>query len=119
MEGMIGEIRAVAEGIFLSGDWTYIGMVAGALLIGLLAMKNFGQILCVSLLAMVMLAIIWIVYGGATSAAPSDAATWMSQLEAGWAAVSASSGSTLVGYLITFAVVLGVLFIGKSLLFRG
>ena len=116
---MIGEIRAVAESIFLSGDWTYIGMVAVAILVGVFSMRNLGQILCVSLLAMVVLGLITLVYGGATSEAPTAPATYLGQLESGWASVGAMSGTTLVGYLVTFAVVIGVLFLGKSLVFRG
>lgn len=119
MELIFSDIRAVAESIFLGGDWTYLAMVLGALLVGVLAMRNLGQILCVSVLALVVLAIVWLVYGGATSATPSDPATWVAQLEAGWASMTQTSGSILVGYLVTFAVVIGVLFLGKSLLFRG
>jgi len=118
MEVILSDLRAVAESIFLSGNWTYIGMVAGAVLIGVIAMRSFGQILCVSVLAMIMLGVIWIAYCGATSAAPSDPATWISQLEAGWASMSQMAGSTLIGYLVTFAIAIAVLFIGKSLVFR-
>jgi hypothetical protein len=118
MEGMIGEVRAVAESIFLGGDWTYIGMVAAAILVGVFAMRNVGQILCVSVLGLVMLGIIWVVYGGATSETPSDPETWMGQLEAGWASIGATTGTTLVSYLIVFAIAIGVLFIAKSLLIR-
>lgn len=118
MEGMIGEVRAVGESIFLSGNWTYIGMVLVAALVGVGAMRNVGQILCVSVLAMVVLGIIWLVYGGATSDAPSDPATYMGQLDDGWASLGAMSGTALVSYLLVFAVVIVVLFIGKSLVFR-
>lgn len=118
MEGMIGEIRAVAESMFLSGDWIYLGMVIVAALVGVVAMKNFGQILCVSVLAMIVLGVVWLIYGGATSEAPTAPGTWLSQLEAGWTALGETSGSTLVGYLVTFAVAIIVLFIGKSLIFR-
>jgi hypothetical protein len=119
MEGMIGEIRAVAESMFLSGDYIYLGMVIVAALVGVFSMRNFGQIFCVSLLAMAVLGLIWLVYGGATSEAPSDPATYLGQLDAGWAVIGAMSGATLVGYLVTFAVAIGVLFVGKSLVFRG
>ena len=118
MEGMIGEVRAVAESIFLSGNWTYIGMVVVAALVGVGAMRSVGQILCVSVLAMVVLGIIWLVYGGATSDAPSDPATYMGQLDSGWESLGAMSGTALVSYLLVFAVVIVVLFIGKSLVFR-
>ena len=119
MEGILAEVRVVAESMFLSGNWIYLGMVIAAALVGVAAMKNIGQILCVSLLAMVMLAVIWMVYGGATSDAPSDPATYINQLEAGWASMADLSGTTLVGYLLTFAGSILVLFIGKSLVFRG
>jgi len=119
MELIFSDIQAVAESIFLGGDWTYLAMVLGAVLVGVFAMRNFGQILCVSVLALLVLAIIWVVYGGAMSETPSDPATWIAQLEAGWASMSATSGSTLIGYLVTFAVAIGVLFLGRSLLFRG
>jgi len=119
MDIILSDVRAVAESMFLSGDWTSIAMIAGAIAVGVLAMKNVGQILCVSVLAMIVLGVIWVGYGGATSAAPADPATWISQLEAGWASMTATNGSTMVGYLITFAAAIGVLFIGKSLLFRG
>lgn len=115
---MIGEIRAVAESMFLSGNWMYLGMVVVAALVGVAAMRNIGQILCVSLLAMIVLGLIWMIYGGATSDAPSDPATYMSQLEAGWANMADLSGTTLVGYLVTFAGAILVLFLGKSLVFR-
>lgn len=118
MEGMIGEIRTVAESMFLSGDWIYLGMVSVAALVGVVAMRNVGQILCVSVLAMIALGVIWLVYGGATSEAPTEPATWLGQLEAGWAALGETPGSTLVGYLVSFAVVIAVLFLGKSLIFR-
>ncbi len=118
MEGMISEIRAVAESMFLSGDWTFTGMAVVAALIGVFAMRNVGQILCVSLLAMVALGAIWIIYGGATSDAPSDPATYMNGLNAGWESLGAMTGTSLVGYLVTFAVAIVVLFIAKSLVFR-
>ncbi len=116
---MIGEIRTVAESMFLSGDFIYLGMVVVAALVGVFSMRSLGQIFCVSLLAMIVLGLIWMAYGGATSDAPSDPGTYLGQLDAGWAAIGAMSGTTLVGYLVTFAVAIGVLFIGKSLVFRG
>ncbi len=119
MDVILSDIRAVAESIFLGGDWTYLGMVAVAIVLALFAMRNFGQILCASLMAMVLLGVVWIAYGGATSEAPSDPATWLGQLEAGWASIAEISGTTMVGYLVTFAVALAVLGLGRSLLFRG
>ncbi len=119
MELIISDIRNVAESIFLGGDMIFLAMVIGAVLVGVFSMRSFGQILCTSVLALVVLAIIWIVYGGATSAAPTDPATWIGQLEAGWATMGGVSGSTMVGYLITFAVAIGVLSLVRSLLFRG
>ena len=119
MDMIINDIRGVAESIFLGGNMTFLAMVIGAVLIGVFSMRSFGQILCTSVLALVVLAIIWIVYGGATSAAPTDPATWFGQLEAGWATMGATSGSTLIGYLVTFAVSIGVLSLVRSLLFRG
>ena len=68
---------------------------------------------------MVVLGLIWLVYGGATSDAPSDPGTYMGQLNDGWAAMGDMSGTTLVSYLLTFAVSIAVLYIGKSLVFRG
>lgn len=118
MEGMISELRAVAESMFLSGNWVYLGMVAAAALVGVAAMRNIGQILCVSVLAMIVLGVIWLIYGGVISEAPTAPATYLGQIEAGWAALSETPGSTLVGYLVTFAVAIAVLFIGKSLIFR-
>lgn len=118
MEGMIGDIRGVAESMFLGGDWIYLGMIAVAALVGVAAMKNIGQILCTSVLAMIVLGVIWLIYGGATSEAPTAPATYLSQLETGWATLGETSGSTLVGYLVTFAVAIVVLFLGKSLIFR-
>lgn len=118
MEGMIGEIRAVAESMFLGGNLVFTGMAVVAALVGVFAMRNVAQVLCVSLLAMVTLGVIWMVYGGATSDAPSDPATYMGQLNAGWESLGAMSGTELVGYLVTFAVAIVVLFIGKSLVFR-
>lgn len=119
MEGMIGEIRATAESIFLGGDWIYLGMVGVALIAGVLATRNIAQVLCGSLLAMLVLALVWVGYGGATSETPTDPATWIGQVENGWANVSASSGGTLVSYLIVFAIVIGVLSLARSLVFRG
>lgn len=118
MEGMIGEIRAVAESMFLSGDWIYLGMVVLAALVGVAAMRNVGQILCVSVLAMIVLGLIRLIYGGATSEAPTAPETYLGQLESGWAALGDTSGSTLVGYLVTFALAIIILFLGKSLIFR-
>ena len=119
MNVILSDIMAVAESIFLGGDMISLAMVGGAIVVGLFAMRNVGQILCTSVLAMIVLGLVWIGYGGATSAAPSDPATWTGQIEAGWAAIEAMSGTTMIGYLVTFAVALGVLFLGRSLLFRG
>lgn len=116
---MIGEIRGVAESIFLGGDLMFIGMVALAALVGVFAMRNVGQLFCVSLLAMIVLGVILMVFGGATSEAPTDPATYMNQLNAGWSNLAEMSGATLVSYLVIFAVAIGILFIGKSLIFRG
>ncbi len=119
MEGMIGEIRAVAEGIFLGGDWVFLGMVIVAALVGVFAMRNVGQIVCVSVLAMAVLGILWLVYGGARSDAPTSPGAYISQLDAGWASLGAMSGATIIIYLLVFAATIAVLFIGKSLFFRG
>jgi len=119
MDLILTDIRNVAESIFLGGDMIFLAMVIGAVLVGVFSMRSFGQILCTSVLALVVLAIIWIIYGGATSAAPTDPATWIGQLEAGWATMGGISGSTMVGYLVTFAAAIGVLSLVRSLLFRG
>lgn len=119
MDAILSDIIAVAESMFLGGDMIFLGMVIVAALVGVAAMRNVGQILCVSVLAMVVLGLIWVAYGGATSEAPTDPGTWIAQLEAGWASMGQTSGSTLVGYLVTFAAAIVVLFIGKSLVFRG
>ena len=118
MEGMIGEIRGAAESMFLSGDWVYLGMVIVAVLVGVASMKNLGQVICTSVLAMLVLGVIWLLYNGATSEEPAAPATYASQLESGWANLGAMSGATLIGYLIAFAVVILVLFLGRSLIFR-
>ncbi len=119
MEGMIGELRAVAEGIFLGGNWAFLGMVVVAALVGVAAMRSVGQIVCVSVLAMAVLGILWLVYGGVRSDAPTSPGSYLSQLDAGWASLGAMSGATIILYLLVFAVVIAVLFIGKSLFFRG
>jgi len=119
MDAILSDIIAVAESIFLGGNWTYLAMVVGAALVGVAAMRSFGQIFCVSVLAMIVLGLILIAYGGATSEAPSDPATWIAQVEAGWASMGETTGSTLIGYLVTFVGAIGVLFLGKSLIFRG
>lgn len=119
MEGMIGEIRAVAEGIFLGGDWVFLGMVIVAALVGVFAMRNVGQIVCVSVLAMAVLGILWLVYGGVRSEAPTSPGAYLSQIDAGWASLGAMSGATVIIYLLIFAVTIAILFIGKSLFFRG
>lgn len=119
MEMIISDIRAVAESMFLGGNWTFLAMVVAAALIGVMAMRNLGQILCVSVLSMVALGAIWLIYGGATSEAPTAPETWMTQLESGWASIGATSGATMVGYLVVFAAVIAVLFIGKSIISRG
>ncbi len=118
MEGMIGELRAVAESIFLSGNWILLAMVGVAALAGVAVMRNAGQILCASVLAMVVLALVWLVYGGATSESPVDPGAYLAQVESGWARLAETPGTTVVGYLVVFAVAIAVLFIGKSLLFR-
>lgn len=119
MNVILSDIMAVATSIFTGGDMIGLAMVVGAILIALFAMRNLGQILCTSVLAMIVLGLVWIGYNGATSGAPSDPATWTGQLEAGWAAIGAMSGTTMIGYMVTFAVLLGALFLGRSLLFRG
>lgn len=119
MDFLIGDVRAAAESMFLSGNWIYLGMVIAAVLVGAASMRNLGQIICTSVLAMLVLAIIWIVYRGATSEAPTAPGTYMSQLESGWANLGAMTGSSLVAYLIAFAVVILVLFLARSLLSRG
>ncbi len=119
MEGMIGEIRAVAEGIFLGGNYVFLGMVIVAALVGVFAMRNVGQIICVSVLAMLVLGLLWLVYGGATSDAPTSPGAYLTQLDAGWASLGAMSGATMLIYLLIFAVTIAILFIGKSLFFRG
>lgn len=119
MDGVISELRVVAESIFLGGNWIFLGMVMLAALIGVAAMKSFGQILCVSVLAMLVLGVLWLVYGGVTSGAPVDPGAYLAQMESGWASLGTMSGTTIIGVLAVFAVSIGVLFIGKSILFRG
>lgn len=119
MEGMIGEFRGVAESVFLGGNWIFMGMVIIAALVGVAAMRSVGQIICVSVLAMLVLAVLWLLYGGATSGAPADPGAWLAQLNDGWASLGATSGTTIVSFLALFVVSIVVLFIGKSLFFRG
>lgn len=118
MEGLIGDVRGAAESLFLSGNWVWLGMVIVAVLVGVAAMKNLGQVICTSVLAMLVLGIIWMLYGGATSDAPTAPGTYVSELESGWANLGAMSGASLIAYLIAFAVVIVVLFLARSLLFR-
>ncbi len=118
MEPFIAEIRAVAESIFLGGDWIFLGMVIVAALVGVAAMKNVGQIICTSVLAMIVLGVILLIYGGVQSEAPTDPASYLSTFTDGWAALADMPGSKLISYLITFAVAIIVLFLGKSLIFR-
>jgi len=119
MEGMIGELRAVAEGIFLGGNWIFLGMVVVAALVGVAAMRSVGQIVCVSVLAMAVLGILWLVVGGARSESPTSPGAYLAQLDYGWASLGDMSGTTIILYLLVFAIVIAVLFIGKSLFFRG
>ena len=118
MEGMIGEIRAVAESIFLGGNWVFLGMVILAALVGVFAMRSVGQIICVSVLAMVVLGLLWLVYGGATSEAPTSPGSYLSQLDAGWLSLADMSAAKVISYLIVFAVTIAVLFVGRSIFFR-
>ncbi|WDI33091.1 hypothetical protein PUV54_07765 [Hyphococcus flavus] len=118
MEGMIGEVRATAEAVFLGGDWIWMGMVIVAAIIGLFSMRNAAQVLCASLLSMIALGLIWVLYGGATSETPTAPGVYMDQLNGGLASLSAMTGSTLVSYLLVFAVVILVLFILRSLVIR-
>jgi len=118
MEGMIGEVRAVAEGVFLGGDYVFLGMVVVAAIIGLFAMRSAAQVFCASLLAMGMLGLIWVGYNGATSETPTAPMAYKDSLDVGLSNLTAVSGSTLVSYLIVFAVVILVLFIARSLLIR-
>ena len=118
MNVILNDIMAVAESIFLGGDYIGLGMVVAAILVGLFAMRSFGQLLCTSVLAMIVLGLVWIGYYGATSAEPSNPATYTNQLTAGWDTIGAMSGTTVIGYMVTIAVVLGVLFLARSLLFR-
>lgn len=55
MNVIFSDIMAVATSIFTGGDWTTLAMVGGAIVIALFAMRNLGQILCSSVLAMVVL----------------------------------------------------------------
>lgn len=119
MNVILADIRSVAESMYLGGDWTFLAMVVIAALIGVAAMRSLGQILCVSLLAMLALGAIWVIYGGATSAEPGSLATWGSQLEAGWASISATNGATMVGSLLVFAASIVILYIVRSLFIRG
>lgn len=118
MEAMIGEVRSVAEGIFLAGNWVFTGMVVLAALVGVIAMRNVSQVFCVSVLAMFVLGLLVLIYGGATSEAPTDPGTYLGQLESGWTSLAETSGTTLVSYLAVFAVSIIVLFVGKSLFIR-
>ncbi len=119
MDLFFSDVEAAANALFLSGNWVFLGMVALAIIIGVFFMRNFGQLLCGSLLALVALGVIWLVYNGATSETPSDLDTWTAQLNAGWASLQGMSGGFLAGALVTLAIVIGVIFLGRSLIFRG
>lgn len=118
MEGMIGEIRAVAENMFLGGNWIFTGMVVVSALVGVFAMRSVGQILCTSVLAMIALGAMWLIYGGATSGDAANPGAYLGQLQAGWATLGDTSGTTVISYMLIFAVSIVVLFIGKSLFIR-
>jgi len=119
MQGMIGEIRAVAEMVFLGGNWVFLGMVIVASLIAAVSMRNITQLVGVSIFAMLVMAVIWLIFGVISGGAFTDPATYVNQLNSGLASFGAMSAATLIGYLVTFAIVVTVLFLGKSLLFRG
>ncbi len=118
MEVIVSDLLGFARGVFLGGDWINLAMVVGVAVIGAFMMRNLGQLFGVSVVAMLIFALVQIVYGGATSAAPTDPQIWLGQLETGWATMMATSGLTFVGYFVVFAVAVSVLFGGKSLIFR-
>ena len=118
MAGILSDISAAAESLFLSGSWVFLGMVVLALFFGVSRMRSISQILCVSVLGLSALGVVWVLYGGVTSGARADLGAWIAQLNAGWAALSAISATTLIGYLIAFAIGIAVLFAGKSIFFR-
>ena len=119
MDMIFSDVQASAESLFLSGNWTYLGMVVAALFVGVFSMRSIGQLLCSSVLAMIVLAVIWIGYNSYVGGTISDPATWQTQLQTGWANLGAFAGSTLVAHWLTFAISIGVLYLGKSLIFRG
>lgn len=119
MDVIVSDLLDVARAVFLGGDWINLAMVVGVAIVGALMMRNLGQLFGVSVVAMVLFALAQLIYGGATSAAPSDPQVWMGQLESGWASMMETSGRTLIGYFVVFAVAVTVLFSGKSLIFRG
>ncbi|MFQ5561954.1 MAG: hypothetical protein ACE5FO_00130 [Parvularculaceae bacterium] len=118
MDVIFSDLVGVARSVFLGGDWINLAMVIVAALIGALMMRSLGQLFGVSVAAMIIFALAQLIYGGATSATPTDPQIWLGQLESGWASMMETSGRILVGYFVVFAVAVMVLFFGKSLVFR-
>lgn len=119
MEGFLSEFTTTAKDWFLGGDWQFVGIVAVVAIIATLTMRGFGQLLGASVFAMILLYVGREVVTVAKGETASDPQAYLAQLNSMLASVMEDRGGVLITATAIFAVLIIVLTILKSLVFRG
>lgn len=119
MDIFISDFMATAKDWFLGGDWQLLGLVALVAIIVALTMRGIGQLLGASVFAMILLAVGKVVVDVAQSETPSDPQAYISGLDGMLTSMMDGRGSALITATAVFAVLIVVLTVLKSFVFRG
>lgn len=119
MDLFISDFVATAKDWFLGGDWQLLAIVAVVAIFVTFTMRGFGQLLGASVFAMILLFVgkeVVVVAQGDTA---SDPHAYLNQLNTMLTNLMDGRGSALITATAVFAVLIIVLTILKSFVFRG
>lgn len=119
MEGFLSEFTTTAKDWFLGGDLQFLGIVAVVAILVTLTMRGFGQLLGASVFAMILLYVGREVVTVAQSDTASDPQAYLTQLNSMLTATMDDRGGALITATAIFAVLIIVLTLLKSVVFRG
>lgn len=119
MDLFISDFMTTAKDWFLGGDWQLLAIVGVVAIVVALTMRGFGQLLGASVLAMILLFVGKVVVGVAQSETASDPLAYLGQLDSMLTGMMDGRGGALITATAVFAVLIVVLTILKSLVFRG
>lgn len=119
MDVFLSELIAGAKSIFLGGDYVLLGVVIVVALLVASVIRGAGQLFGASVFAMLLAAFGVGVANVAMGDNPSDPQAYLAGLDGALTGLMQDPGGAMIVGAVVFAVLLVVLMLLKSLVFRG